>query len=184
MLYNISQSENTRNGKLTMSVGTAREKDIIAVLSHGLGGDLVHDIADCKPEDLRYKDELISVKHVSGKTKTPPKVSWTVDNNKVVNTKVEFLSPSKKHCHILYTQVAPPVIIITMITGQAVKEVLLKFGEKAFKVNTGTNNRGIEFTTTAFKELLARAVFTVTIHNVAFDYKCPIKHRKQLLGRV
>ncbi len=66
-LYRISESENTRNGKLIPSVGSAKEKDLIANLVHSKQFKVNHNIPDNKSYDVVVNDIQISIKHITNK---------------------------------------------------------------------------------------------------------------------
>ena len=73
-LYQISQTEHTRNGKLTPEIGCARERDLIAYLYASGKFNITHNIPNVKPYDIIINDRKISVKHSSNK-KIRPAVS-------------------------------------------------------------------------------------------------------------
>jgi hypothetical protein len=85
--YAASQAEHMRNSKLGMEVGNAREKDLVAVLTHYIGNALESTIDNDLTEDFRLQGRRVSVKHITISSKTLDitgtcKCKWTADARK------------------------------------------------------------------------------------------------------
>jgi len=79
--FQLAELENSRSGKITMEVGTAREKIISALLIYKFGDQNVNTaIPAVESEiDVYLFGKPISIKTITGLTYSGVKMIWTVD---------------------------------------------------------------------------------------------------------
>lgn len=184
-LYSYSQSEYTRNGKLCMEIGSAREKDLIAVLQKYIGDNLNPYIDNSELEDFVLNNEKFSIKHSSAPfTKCSFKLKWTADSDKAQNTISKFLTCDPKYYTnmiLVHIDVISKQITIYGLTIDNIIDQVKIFGDTAFMKKSGTNNRGISFTGTFVKQLLQTPYFQITINDVILDQGLDGIARRRLL---
>jgi hypothetical protein len=182
-MYSVSQAEHKRAGKLTMSVGTSREKDLKYLLKHVLGSDFNGDLNDNLSEDFNYRNERFSIKHISDKAGSGGiKLKWTSDNKQArayINKMLEMNPDDYVHQLIVYIDTKSRKISFHLILAGTVMDGVKKFGEGAFTSATGNNNRGIEFTGQMRQYILSHTEFKVEMTNVTLaehmhDYRLEI----------
>ena len=154
-LFQLAELDNSRDGKLGMEVGSARERIIIALLISQFGTDHVDPNLPItnKEVDVIVFDQPISIKTVTSKNIVGVKLIWTVD-------------PEKAQAFITSYQVKSDMLFIHinwngeggfyLIPKEVQTEVLTQFGsEFYFKLpKPGTNPRGVEITNQAMHELV------------------------------
>ncbi|MEI9913929.1 MAG: ThaI family type II restriction endonuclease [Candidatus Saccharibacteria bacterium] len=155
-LFHLVELENSRNGKLGMEVGTAREKVLIALLMYKFGVDNVDaEIPITEHEiDVIVKDEPLSIKTLKAKRASSVKLIWTVDYAKVKL----FADTYNPKCDMLLAQVNWDGIgNLYLFSMQAQKDLLKKLGKDIYiKVpKQGTNPRGVELSQVAIEHLIA-----------------------------
>jgi hypothetical protein len=185
-LYKISESENTRNGKLTPSIGSAKEKDLIATLVYNEKFVVNHNIPDNKSYDVVVNDIQISIKHITNKkvTEQGVKIVWTVDHEsckKFIGTYIPDADMLLIYNHIDNISIIyldKRVIFRYYHLWQIEKRII-------FKTQTG-NTRGIEFSNGFFHILIKNATFHIKISTGEYTNKlaCPIDNRITLLSKI
>jgi len=190
-LYAISQRECTRNGKLTMEVGTHRENDLKAFLVHHVGRDKVHyDISNANTEDLCYDGENISIKHLSAPVgQGIIKAKWTSDTTKaneyiqrMIQTATSKDDELFFHHLIVFMEPTKERVTFVCVEKETIKKLVSIHGAKAFRFREGINIRGVEYSTLMLKNMMKECLFTVTINDAKFDEgMCPVAKRVKLL---
>ena len=149
-LFQLAEIDNSRDGKLGMEIGSARERIIIALLIFKFGENNVKTNIPitAKETDVIVFNEPISIKTITNKKVIGVKLIWTVDAQKVL----DFINGYTPECdmllvHINWNQKGG----IYFLTKEAQKEVLQEYGKDFyFKLpKKGTNPRGIEITNKA-----------------------------------
>lgn len=183
-LYKDSQSECTRNGVCSMEIGTSRERDLAAVLKHFLGDEINLDINNKLPEDLVVGNSKISVKHSCSKVGSSVKGKWTSADNSAEEAIKQMINAEDSYYPtllLIYINIREKKITIFCISSEENKNIIKTLKENAFKRPNG-NSRGIEYSTTAMKELLKKRYFKIEISNADLTGGIdPIKRRRQIL---
>lgn len=155
-LFLLAEIENSRNGKLGMEIGSARERILIALLMHKFGIDNVNaDISITEPEiDVIANNEPLSIK-----TFTSPngkmsgvKLIWSVDQEKAVYFQ-KYYEPS---CDMMLAKISwGQTGQLYLFPQKAQADVLHELGrERYIKLpKAGTNSRGVEITKEALNTL-------------------------------
>jgi hypothetical protein len=154
-LFQLAEIDNSRDGKLGMEIGSARERIVIALLIYKFGENNVKtDIAITESEiDVIVYDEPISIKTVTNRNVVGVKLIWTVDAQKAL----AFINNYSPECDILFVHInwgGKGALYLLSKEGQ--KEILNKYG-KAFYFKLpkqGTNPRGVEITNEAINKLV------------------------------
>lgn len=83
-LFQIAEIDSSRAGKIGMEVGNLRERIIVSMLLSELNkGEVTTDIPTTEPEvDVVVKDNMISIKTITGNRLPGVKLIWTVDAEK------------------------------------------------------------------------------------------------------
>lgn len=154
-LFQLAELDNSRDGKLGMEIGSARERILIALLIWQFGiKNVITNIPITKNEtDVILFNEPISIKTVTNKKLAGVKLIWTVDAKKAL----EFINTYKPECDMLYVHINwGGDGGIYLITKSAQIEVLHKYGKDFyFKLpKPGTNPRGVEITNDAINKLV------------------------------
>jgi hypothetical protein len=186
-LYADSQSECTRNSKCGMEIGMSREKDQGAFLKYFLGDLINLDINNELPEDYIVLNEKISAKHSQGKVGTPVKAKWTSADSSVKDAIKYMLDADINyypHLLITYIDLKGETITICCITSEHNRNTIKGLGEGAFKIPKG-NSRGIEYSSTAMKELMKNVYFKIDIPNANLKGgEDPIRKRINLIKQL
>jgi hypothetical protein len=183
-LYKQSQSECTRNGKCTMEIGTAREKDQGALLKLFLGERINLDIHNSLPEDYVIGNSKISAKHSSSKVGCSVKLIWTSASASVKEAIDRIIAAEDSyypHLLITYIDIIEQKCTIICISSEQNRNVIKNLKDRAFTVPKG-NSRGIEYSRRAMNDLLEIPYFKIEIPD--FDLSNgmnPIERRIQLL---
>ncbi len=154
-LFQLAEIDNSREGKLGMEIGSARERIVIALLIYKFGENNVKtDIAITESEiDVIVYDEPISIKTVTNRNVVGVKLIWTVDAQKAL----AFINNYSPECDILFVHINwGGKGALYLISKEGQKEILSKYG-KAFYFKLpkqGTNPRGVEITNEAIKKLV------------------------------
>lgn len=154
-LFQLAEIDNSRDGKLGMEIGSARERIIIALLIFKFGeNDINTDIAITEKEtDVIVFDEPISIKTITNKKIIGVKLIWTVDSDKVL----KFINNYFPECDILLVHINWQAKGgMYLISKESQQEVLQNFGKNFyFKLpKKGTNPRGVEITNQAINKLV------------------------------
>jgi hypothetical protein len=156
-LFQLAEQENSRNGKLGMEIGSARERILIALLMFKYGKDAVDTDLPItfKEVDVIVSELPISIKTITASTLNGVKLIWTVDAKKAI----EFANDYKPECGMLLTQInwgSTGYLYYFTTESQAV--VLSRLGkEKYFKLpKAGTNPRGVEISKEALNLLVSK----------------------------
>ena len=181
-LYQRSQSEHKRNGKVTPDVGVSREKDLVATLAYNMT-EVDYKIDNSLPEDVLVCKEKISIKNFSDSASF--KAIWTSDNVKVKEAIESLCNPNYDHPHLIAIHIIKKqTFVIYLITNTTIKSIIADLGEQAFNSPTGSNNRGVSFSTDALKRLKDECFDKITISNIDldFDVEDPIDKRKEVIA--
>ncbi|MFK5970034.1 MAG: ThaI family type II restriction endonuclease [Candidatus Marithrix sp.] len=154
-LFQLAEIDNSRDGKLGMEIGSARERIIIALLIFKFGEKNVKtDIPITKKEiDVVVFNEPISIKTVTNRKIIGVKLIWTVDADKAL----QFINSYSPECDILLVHInwenKGGMYLLSKISQQ---EILQQFGKEFyFKLpKKGTNPRGVEITNQAINKLI------------------------------
>ena len=154
-LFQLAEIDNSRDGKLGMEIGSARERIIIALLIFKFGeNDVNTDISITEKEtDVIVFDEPISIKTVTNKKIIGVKLIWTVDAEKAL----EFINNYSPECDILLVHINWKAKGgMYLLSKESQQEVLQNFGKEFyFKLpKKGTNPRGVEITNQAINKLV------------------------------
>lgn len=154
-LFQLAEIDNSRDGKLGMEIGSARERIVIALLIYKFGEENIKtDIGITESEtDVIVFDEPISIKTVTNKKVVGVKLIWTVDAQKAL----EFINNYSPDCDILFVHInwgGKGAMYLLSKEGQ--QEILSKHGKEFyFKLpKQGTNPRGVEITNEAINKLV------------------------------
>ncbi|PIZ95401.1 MAG: type II restriction endonuclease subunit R [Candidatus Magasanikbacteria bacterium CG_4_10_14_0_2_um_filter_33_14] len=154
-LFQLAEIDNSRDGKLGMEIGSARERIVIALLIYKFGEENIKtDIGITESEtDVIVFDEPISIKTVTNKKIVGVKLIWTVDAQKAL----EFINNYSPNCDILFVHInwgGKGAMYLLSKEGQ--QEILSKHGKEFyFKLpKQGTNPRGVEITNEAINKLV------------------------------
>ncbi len=154
-LFQLAEIDNSRDGKLGMEIGSARERIIIALLIYKFGdSNIKTDIAITESEiDVIVFDEPISIKTVTNRNIVGVKLIWTVDAQKAL----VFINNYSPECDILFVHInwgGKGAMYLLSKEGQ--KEILSNYGKQFyFKLpKAGTNPRGVEITNDAINKLI------------------------------
>ena len=153
-LFQLAEMENSRDGKLGMEIGSARERAIIGLLIYKFGEKNVKtNITITKPEiDTIVFNEPISIKTVTGKKILGVKLIWTVDSKKAL----EFSERYFPSCDIILAHIDwNDKGHLYYFTKNSQIEVLENIGRlKYIKLpKEGTNSRGVEISKMAIEKL-------------------------------
>lgn len=153
--FQLAEIDNSRDGKLGMEIGSARERIIIGLLIYKFGEKNIKiDISITEKEtDVFVFDEPISIKTVTNKKVVGVKLIWTVDAQKAL----EFINHYSPKCDILLVHINWEAKGgIYLLSKESQKETLKKYGTGFyFKLpKKGTNPRGVEITNKAINKLV------------------------------
>lgn len=153
-LFQLAEIDNSRDGKLGMEIGSARERILIALLIYKFGEENIKtDIAITQSEiDVIVFDEPISIKTVTSNNIIGVKLIWTVDAQKAL----EFINNYSPECDILLAHINwNSQGAIYLLSKESQKEVLKEYGKEFyFKLpKPGTNPRGVEISNEAIRKL-------------------------------
>lgn len=153
--FQIAEIDNSRDGKLGMEIGSARERILIALLINEFGKENIKtNISITQTEaDVIVFDKPISIKTITNKKIIGVKLIWTVDAQKSLEFMNSYQATSDMiFVHIHWLNQGG----IYFIPKQAQYEVLTCMGKEIyFKLpKQGTNTRGIEITTDALISLI------------------------------
>lgn len=186
-LYRQSQSECTKNGKLSMEIGISREKDLIAVLYKYLKNKVEYKIDAHAANDTIICGEKFSIKHSSSSVgKGSLKWKWTSDGQKAEMFKQQmmysFTDEYYSNIIIVYIDAKQKVITIIGIIKKNIIDGVKLFMKDAFVNRIGTNNRGVEFSSHMIKYMIQNSTFKIVLNNVSIS-TCydPIQKRIKLL---
>ena len=154
-LFQLAEIDNSRDGKLGMEIGSARERIIIALLIYKFGDkNIKTDIPITEKEtDVIVFDEPISIKTVTNKKVVGVKLIWTVDSQKAL----EFINSYTPECDVLLVHINWNNIGgMYLISKESQVEILNQEGKEFyFKLpKKGTNPRGVEITNQAINKLV------------------------------
>ncbi len=154
-LFQLAEIDNSRDGKLGMEVGSARERIVIAMLIYNYGEENVKtDIRITEKEtDVIVFDKPISIKTFTNKKIVGVKLIWTVDALKAL----EFQKNYNPDCDILLVHINwGGKGAMYLLPKEAQQEVLKKLGRTTyFKLpKGGTNPRGVEISAEAINKLV------------------------------
>lgn len=144
-LFQLAEVDNSRDGKLGMEIGSARERIIIALLIYQFGEANVNtENAITQAEvDVVLFNKPVSIKTVTGKRVSGVKLIWTVDPQKAL----EFSQRYVPTCDILLVQINwSSTGFLYFFPKNAQEDVLNQLGRTSYiKLPVqGTNPRGVE----------------------------------------
>lgn len=157
ILFHMAEEETKRDGKLGMEVGNLRERIVVSLLSYYFGEYRVntHVPTTEAEKDVILDNNPISIKTMTSKANfnfSGVKLSWTVDRAKAK----EFADNYFPTCDILFVHIYWASIgAFYYIPKEVQQEILATLGsENYIKLpKSGTNPRGVEFSSAAFKML-------------------------------
>ncbi len=169
-LFQLAELESSRAGKIGMEVGSLRERIIVALLIYKFGeGNVETEIPITEAEtDVMVSGEPLSIKTITGKRLGGVKLIWTVDAQKAVEFRENYI-PS---CDMLLVQIywggEGGLYYIPM---EVQKAVLNEIGRGRYikLPKAGTNPRGVEMSREAME--------AITSHKMARSI--PIKWEKK-----
>ena len=155
-LFQLAEIDNSRDGKLGMEIGSARERILIAFLIYKFGDkDIDSDIPITFPEtDVMVFNKPLSIKTFSNTTIKGVKLIWTTDQSKIK----EFVDTYKPECDMLLVHINWSITGgVYLITKECQNEILQKCGnQNYFKIpKEGTNSRGVEISDEAIRDCVA-----------------------------
>lgn len=158
-LFQLAEIDNSRDGKLGMEVGSARERIIIAMLIYTFGQENINTNIPIteKETDVIIFDEPISIKTFTNKRVVGVKLIWSVDAEKALYFKTSYVP----ECDILLVHINWNAKgALYLIPKEAQLEVLNSMGrDKYFKLPVaGTNSRGVEITNIAINKLVINSL--------------------------
>lgn len=152
-LLRDSHAESLRDGKLTMDVGTSRERDLIAVLCKYFGRDCVNwNIPSDFSQDVLIENKPVSIKHLTTTQKsnynsTLPsfKIKWT-SNADAAERHIEEYIKSEWTDYLIVSEIDDKGVTVNVISPSQVNRIIKFLKRRAFKEISKKNNiRGIEF---------------------------------------
>lgn len=149
-LFQMAEVDNSRDGKLGMEIGSARERILIALLMSEFGEENIKTnipITHTEADAIVF-DKPTSIKTVTNKKIVGIKLIWTVDAQK----SLEFIDYYKAECDMIFVHINwLNQGGIYFIPKQAQSEILKTLGkDNYFKLpKQGTNPRGVEITSDA-----------------------------------
>lgn len=154
-LFQMAEIDNSRNGKLGMEIGSARERIIIALLIYKFGEENIKvDVAINEHEtDVIVFDEPVSIKTVTHKKVVGVKLIWTVDAEKAL----EFIENYSPECDVLFVHINwSGCGALYFLSKEGQQEILAQYGKEFyFKLpKQGTNPRGVAITNEAINKLI------------------------------
>jgi hypothetical protein len=182
-LYRESQSEHTRNGKLNMEVGSAREAAFIALLSRYRPGMIDNKIDNKKTEDFGFLGDLFSVKHVSAQLGSGSiKFMWAADD-KTAKKCMDSKDVGSANMIIVFLDTKRSLITIVAVSKEMMTTLINGIGrDKALKSATGTDNRGVSFSPAMIKAMVRNHYFMTEIQDVDLSGGLdPIQRRMKYL---
>jgi hypothetical protein len=153
--FQLAEIENSRDGKLGMEIGSARERIIIALLIYKFGKNNIKTSIPIttKEVDIIVFNNPISIKTITSKKIIGVKLIWTVDAQKAL----EFIDKYNPECDILLIHINWNFLGgVYFLTKEAQQDILKKYGKDFyFKLpKQGTNPRGVEITNKAINKLV------------------------------
>lgn len=154
LLFQISEIDSSRAGRIGMEVGSLRERILIALLVNEIGADNVEtEIPITEPEiDVIVSENPISIKTITGKRILGFKVIWTVDRENAL----EFVEGYTPTCDILLAHINwDSEGALYFIPTQVQLNVFKQLGRDDYLKlpKPGTNPRGVELSTYAARNL-------------------------------
>lgn len=194
-LYEQSRCEHLKNGKLSMEIGTARERDFVAFLKSCMGDKVSYDVDHHAPEDVIICGERFSIKHVSAPAgRGTIKLKWTADAIRAhafQHAMVDAISASQHHPYLMNTilvfvdDVARSITVYG-ITKSVMFQAIQTLQHDSFRTSVGTNHRGVAFSTPMIRHMVTNASFRVVIQVGASTKNTrpvdPIERRVRLLA--
>jgi len=177
-LFQLAELECSRDGKLGMEIGSARERILIALLMYKYGIDIVNSsVKITEPAvDVYVKGEPLSIKTITtanSKLRGGIKLIWTVDAQKAL----EFQKLYMPTCDILLAQIAwNNTGRLCLFSKESQANILNQIGrERYIKLpKAGTNPRGAEISSEALQLLLESAdtrVIEIPFVRTVVDYR-------------
>ena len=151
-LLRDSHAESLRDGKLTMDVGTSRERDLITVLCKYFGRDCINwSIPSDFSEDVLIENKPVSIKHLTttqrNNRSTLPsfKIKWT-SNADAAERHIEEYIESEWTDYLIISEIDNMGVTVNVISPSQVNKIIKFLKRRAFKKISRKNNiRGIEF---------------------------------------
>ncbi|MFP5990445.1 ThaI family type II restriction endonuclease [Helicobacter pylori] len=153
-LFQLVESENSRDGKLGMEIGSARERVIIALMLYYFGKENVQtDLTITQKEiDAIVLNKPYSIK--TAQTLNGIKLIWTTDALKIQ----EFIESYKPNTDILFVHVCWGKEGEFYYIPSAIQQGVLTTKSKEFYFKlpkSGTNSRGVGISKLALLECIA-----------------------------
>ena len=130
-MFQLAEIDNSRDGKIGMEIGSARERILIALLIYKFGEENVKaDISITQSEiDVIVFNEPISIKTITNNNVVGVKLIWTVDAQKAM----EFINNYSPECDILYAHINwYNQGAIYLLSKESQKEILKQYGKEFY----------------------------------------------------
>lgn len=189
-LYQNSQLECSRNGKVTPEVGSSREKDLVASLKSNTNLDVTYEIDTQEEEDVIIDGRKVSIKHSSNNriSNSGIKVVWTANKKRQKQFVKRFIFTND--LLIVWVRFNKNVVGKGKLEIVHIsKDTIYRYhhlyqiqGKSPFKCLSG-NSRGIEFNKQFFQTIVNNCDFRVHVsfNNQEAERMGPIEKRLQLL---
>lgn len=192
LLYQASQLECSRAGKLNPEIGSSRERDLVASFANNKELIVDYDIPNGNEEDVNINNIKLSIKHSSNKENTPGsiKINWTTNADLTENFVNNFVF--RHDLIIVYvrldkTNVTGTIEIIYINSYELIHQQnnCKANGEKVFKILGGAS-KGIQFDVEFFKKIINNLLFHVYVEfkNFTCDGCDSISKRIKLLNSI
>lgn len=176
-LFQLAEIDNSRDGKLWMEIGSARERILIALLIYKFWEENINvDIPITRNEtDVMVYGNPLSIKTLTNRKITWFKLIWTVDSQKAR----EFMQNYQPECDILLAQINRWWIGYLYLFDKTAQEEILEqlWREAYFKLpKEGTNPRWVEISNNAVERLVnhqtTKKIEVNRMRSETSTYKC------------
>ena len=190
-LYQSSNKECSRNGKLNPEVGSSRENDLKASFLSNQILTINYNIPNENEEDIIIDNKKISIKHSSDNTTTCSgiKIIWTVNKESREEFKKNFIFKCdllivyvRFNDRILLDKGDLEIIYISKETLLNQQNIFNTNKQNIFKFLDG-NSRGVEFDKLFFKKIITESLFHTIIkfNNFECTISDPVIKRLNLI---
>jgi len=193
-LYQSSNKECSRNGKLNPEVGSSRENDLKASFLSNQIFTVNYNIPNENEEDIVIDNKKISIKHSSDNTTTCSgiKIIWTVNKESREEFKKNFIFKCdlliiyvRFNDRILLDKGELEIIYIPKETLLNQQNIFNTNKQNIFKFLDG-NSRGVEFDKLFFKKIITESLFNTKIkfNNFECTISDPVIKRLNLIKQI
>jgi hypothetical protein len=193
-LYQSSNKECSRNGKLNPEVGSSRENDLKASFLSNEIFTINYNIPNENEEDIIIDNKKISIKHSSDNNTicSGIKITWTVNKESREEFKKNFIFKCdfiiiyvRFNDRILLDKGELEIIYIPMETLINQQNIFNKNKQNIYKFLDG-NSRGIEFDKLFFKKIIDESLFHIKIkfNNLICNISNPVIKRLNQIKQI